>query len=152
MTRTDGRTDDILTPWAPVGAKKCYSSYRKLNTKSLFVRRHGVPTPVPRYQGRLHGARGLRHAEADPVMAVVAIGLGIRHIIVGVKPLDPVGPAAGEEGGRPAAGGLEHAGQLAVAVVRDPRGVTRVAVVAGVRTEARPRPPLTQMYHLWSVC
>ena len=115
----------------------------------MFVRRHGVPTPVPRDQGGLHGAGGLRHAEADPV---VAVGLGIRHIIVGVKPLDPVGPAAGEEGGRPAAGGLEHAGQLAVTVVGDPRGVAGVAVVAGVRTEARPRPPLTQMDHLWSVC
>ena len=128
------------------------NSYRKLNTKSLFVGRDGVPIPVPRDQGGLHGGWRLRHAEADPVMAVVAVGLGIRHIIVGVEPLDPVGPAAGEEGGWPAASGLEHAGQLAVAVVGDPGGVAGVAVMAGVWPQACPHPSLTQMDHLWSVC
>lgn len=137
--------------------KKCrvqvlVRSYRKLNTKSLFVGGHGVSIPVTRDQGGLHGGWRLRHAEADPVMAVVAIGLGIRHIIVGVKPLDPVGPAAGEEGGWPAASGLEHAGQLAVAVIGDPGGVTGVAVMARVGTQARPHPALTQMDHLVSVC
>ena len=132
-----------------VTISKLVSSYRKLNTKSLFVRRDGVPIPVACDQGGLHGGWRFRHAEADPV---VAIGLGIRHIIVGVEPLDPVGPAADKEGGRPMASGLEHAGQLAVAVVGDPGGVAGVAVVARVGTQARPRPTLTQMDHLVLEC
>ena len=87
-----------------------------------------------------HG--GLDHfLEADHV-AIMAIAW-IRHIIVGVEALDPVGPP-----------GLRHheavtplwpaaSSQLCVAVVGDPRGVAGVAVVPTVRTQ--PRPSLTQV-------
>ena len=113
----------------------------------MFAGRDGVPRPVPRNQGGLHGGGGILHAKTDPVVTP-AVGLRVRHIIVGVEALDPVGPAACEKGGRAAAAGLEHAGQLAVAVVGEPGGVAGVAVMAGVGTQARPRPPLAQVDHL----
>ena len=87
-----------------------------------------------------HG--GLDHfLEADHV-AIMAVAW-IRHIIVGVEPLNPMGP--------PGLGQHEAmtplwptaSSQLSVAVVGDPRGVAGVAVVATVWTQ--PRPSLTQV-------
>ena len=79
----------------------------------MFVRSDRV-----RDKGRLEG---LLHPDHVAVVSVARV----RHVVVGVEPLDPVMPTPGDHG---------DPGQLSVGVVGDPRGVGGVGVVASVQT------------------
>ena len=88
------------------------------------------------------GHGGLDHfLEADHV-PIVAIAR-IRHIIIGVETLHPVGPAGGGHHDSMTSLWPPACGQLGMAVVGDPRGVAGVAVVSTVGSQTWPT--LTEM-------
>ena len=67
----------------------------------------------------------------------------IRHVIIGVETLHPVGPAGGGHHDSMTSLWPPASGQLRMAVVGDPRCVAGVAVMATMRTQ--PWPSLTKV-------